>query len=100
MPETARDYNELMDEYSLHQLIIRRGILLEQTPEFQSFKRTYITKWGQISYILMMIEKLLKNANADVVYINGRKVAQLCYTSEIDLNNKLADEELFDCIQN
>ena len=42
----ARDYNELMDEYSLHQLIIRRGHLLEQTPEFNSFKRTFLQKWG------------------------------------------------------
>ena len=25
----ARDYNELMDEYSLHQLIIRRGQILD-----------------------------------------------------------------------
>ena len=42
----ARDYNELMDEYSLHQLIVRRGTILDSTPEFNSFKRTYLQKWG------------------------------------------------------
>jgi hypothetical protein len=77
-----------MDEYSLHQLIIRRGHLLEQTPEFNSFKRTFLQKWGQISYILMLIEKLLKGADVEMAYVDGRKVAALCYSSEIDLNSK------------
>ena len=84
----ARDYNELMDEYSLHQLMIRRGHLLEQTPEFNSFKRTFLQKWGQISYILMLVEKLLKGADVEMAYVDGRKVAALCYSSEIDLNTK------------
>lgn len=38
----ARDYNELMDEYSLHNIIIRKGKCLDETPEFISFKRTYL----------------------------------------------------------
>jgi hypothetical protein len=38
----ARDYNELMDEYSLHNLIIRKGKCLDEAPEFISFKRTYL----------------------------------------------------------
>lgn len=98
--QNARDYNELMDEYSLHQLIIRRGVLLDTTPEFNSFKRTFLQKWGQISYILMLVEKLLKNADIEMAYIDGRKIAQLCYTTEIDLSSKPSEEDLFNCITN
>jgi hypothetical protein len=68
-----------MDEYSLHQLIIRKGQVLDQTPEFNSFKRTYLQKWGQISYILMLLEKLLKGSSLEMAYVDGRKVAALCY---------------------
>ena len=95
-----RNYNELMDEYSLHQLIIRRGQFLDQTPEFNSFKRTYLQKWGQISYILMLLEKLLKNADLEMAYVDGRKVAQMGMGTEIDLNTKPSNEELFSCFTN
>ena len=58
-----RGYNELMDEYSLHQLIFRKGKLIDQTPEFVSFRRTYIDKWGPVSFILMNFEKLFTDHN-------------------------------------
>ena len=47
-----RGYNELLDQYSLHQFIIRRGKVLHMTPEFQSFKRTHVAEWGQITTIV------------------------------------------------
>lgn len=88
-----------MDVYSLHQLIIRKGKVLDQTPEFISFKRTYISKWGQISYILMLLEKMLSKSHVEMAYVEGRKVAALCF-GDIDLSRKPTDEELFSCISN
>jgi hypothetical protein len=62
-----RGYNELRDEFSLHQLIFRKGKLIDQTPEFvKSFRRTYIDKWGPaypVSFILMNFEKLFTDHN-------------------------------------
>lgn len=46
----------------------------------------------------MLIEKLLKNSEVEMAYVDGRKVAALCYTSEIDLNSKPTELELFNCI--
>jgi hypothetical protein len=46
----------------------------------------------------MLIEKLLKNSDIEIAYIDGRKVAGLCYNTEIDLSNKPTQEELFNCI--
>lgn len=71
----ARGYNELMDVYSLHQLMIRKGTLLEQTPEFISFKRTYIQRWGSIAYVLHLLEKLMSDAQVELCYVEGRKIA-------------------------
>ncbi len=48
----------------------------------------------------MLIEKLLKNSNIEMAYVDGRKVAALCFSSEIDLSSKPTNEELFNCIQN
>jgi len=94
----ARGYNELMDVYSLHQLIIRKGSLLEQTPEFVSFKRTYIGRWGGISYILHLLEKLMADNGVDLGYVEGRKVAELA-AGDADLRRP-SKEELFECIVN
>lgn len=91
-----RSYNELMDIYSLHEFIIRKGKVLDQTPEFISFKRTYIHKWGSISYIIHLLEKLLTTYNIDMAYIEGKQVAML---AEEDLK-KPPNELLFDCIMN
>ncbi len=60
MALAARGYNELMDEYSLHQLIFRKGKLLEDTPEYTSFRRTFIDKWGNVTFIIMQFEILFK----------------------------------------
>ena len=81
-----------MDVYSLHQFIIRKGKCLDQTPEFISFKRTYIHKWGSISYIIHLLEKLLSTYNVDLAYIEGKDIASL---AEEDLR-KPTPENLFD----
>ena len=35
-----------------------------------------------------------------MAYIDGRKVAALCYGGEIDLVNKPSNDELFNCVNN
>ena len=87
-----------MDAYSLHQLIVRKGVLLDTTPEFISFRRTYLNKWGSISFVLHLIEKLLLDAGVDIAYVEGKKDANLC-TNEIDVK-KPSKEELYECIVN
>jgi hypothetical protein len=44
-----------MDEFSLHQFIIRKGKTLENTPEFASFQRTYKSLWGSIDRIIRFV---------------------------------------------
>ena len=85
-----------MDEYSLHQLIFRKGKLLEETPEFVSFRRLYIDKWGPISFIVMNFENLFKEYDVGLAYVDGRKLAGLAR----EALDKPTKEEIFDCITN
>jgi len=92
----ARGYNELMDEYSLHQLMFRKGKLIDQTPEFVSFRRTHIDKWGPVSFILMNFEKLFTDHNVQLAYVDGRQLVELAH----EKLERPKPEELFDCITN
>jgi hypothetical protein len=46
-----------MDEYSLHQFIIRKGKALENTPEFVSYRRTHRGNWGAIERIIRCVPR-------------------------------------------
>jgi hypothetical protein len=48
----VRSFNELLDEYSLHIIMIRKGRVIDMAPEFISFKRIYQFKWNAISRLL------------------------------------------------
>ena len=48
-----KNYNEVLDEFSLHYFIIRKGITLIDTEEFKSYNRIYLKNWP-------LIEKLIK----------------------------------------
>lgn len=81
----ARTYNELMDVFSLHQFIIRKGKVLDQTPEFTSFKRTYIAQWGSVSYIIHLLEKFLSTYGIDMAYIDGKALVTLAESQSPDM---------------
>jgi len=90
--EEARGYNQLMDEFSLHQFVIRKGKCLDETPEFLSFKRTYISKWGSISYVIHLLEKMLTTNKVPKALVEGKKLVDL---ANEDLK-KPKSEDLYD----
>ena len=94
--EEARGYNQLMDEFSLHQFVIRKGKCLDETPEFLSFKRTYISKWGSISYVIHLLEKMLTTNKVPKALVEGKKLVDL---ANEDLK-KPKSEDLYDWLVN
>lgn len=76
-PGGIRDYDELLDTYSLHQFLIRKGKTLTTTPEFISFQRKYSFMWGAIKGIVVLLEEFLTKYNIAIAYINGQKVVEL-----------------------
>jgi hypothetical protein len=94
--EDARQYAELLDMYSLHEFIIRKGQTLRNTPEFVSYQRKYQTQWGAISRIIKLLEDLLSAYGVPIAYIDGKKVGVL---ANVDLGDP-TKEELLNCIAN
>jgi hypothetical protein len=94
--EEARGYNELLDSFSLHQFIIRRGKTLSDTPEYESFKRKYLNAWGSITGIIRALEKMLEEFTVPVAYIDGNRVVTLAR----DLIGPPSNDELLSCIVN
>eukprot|EP00466_Bigelowiella_natans_P016617 jgi/Bigna1/53430/estExt_Genewise1Plus.C_190183 len=92
--QDVRDYDQLLDQYSLHQFIIRKGKVLD-TPEFTSFKRKYAHIWGSIASVLKMIEQLLANSRIDMVLCNGTKLVELAEDSELKVPTK---QQLMSCL--
>jgi hypothetical protein len=44
----ARGFDELLDVYSLHHFMIRKGATMVATPEFVSYRRTHAPSWAAI----------------------------------------------------
>jgi len=93
--EAARTYAEIMDEFSLHQFIIRKGKTLE-TPEFQSFTRAHQSRWGRISELVRSLEAVMTQYSVPIAYVDGKTIALL---AEDELLNPSLDD-LLSCLVN
>lgn len=94
--DTGDGYVELMDEFSLHRFIIRKGKTLEEAEEFISYKRNFSKDWASISYMIHLLEKLLTEDGVPHAVIDGKKLAELSETG----TRKPSKEQLFDCFAN
>ncbi|KAK3248759.1 hypothetical protein CYMTET_41786 [Cymbomonas tetramitiformis] len=84
MPESTeadkpqqRQYEELLDNFSLHEILIRRGATLDSTPEFSSFKRAYVELWVGITDLLLDIETICRKYAIPLAVIDGKALADL-----------------------
>ena len=94
--DDSRTYAQLLDLYSLHEFIIRKGATLRNTPEFVSYRRSYAQCWGAVEQLLASLEALLKSYGVPLAYIDGKRLATL---AAIDLGSP-SREELISCIAN
>lgn len=90
-----RTYEEIVDSFSGHQIMLRKGLIL-QTPEFQSFKRVNSESWGNLAQALAFAEEVFQKIAAPLVYIDGKKLAELVK----DELRPLRLEELLGCVIN
>jgi hypothetical protein len=75
--QAARQFDELMDSYSLHHFIIRHGTTLNSTPEFASFQRKYASDWGAVEQLVCALEELMRAYSVPLAYVDGQKLAAL-----------------------
>jgi IQ domain-containing protein H len=91
-----RSYTSLMDEYSLHNFMIWNGRALKDTPEFQSYMRTYKNQWSYIVTIIGLLEKLMSENLIKLAIVSGLKVAEY---GSLNLPT-LQTFQLLDCLCN
>ena len=74
--DKIRGYNELLDEYSLHQFIIRKGKTLSSTPIpiLSSYKSA---KLGNIVTVINALESIPYQFQVPLAYIDGKSIMQL-----------------------
>ena len=89
----TRGYDELMDAYSSHLFIIRKGVTLDTTPEFISFQRTYSPLWFKILPGIRALEQMLTAFQVPKAIADGKRLVDL-------IGKKYREEELLDCLVN
>ncbi|CAJ1030550.1 hypothetical protein Q4I30_005542 [Leishmania utingensis] len=95
--EDTRTYTELLDWYSMHEFIIRKGKTLRNTPEFASFKRHYASSWSEVERLIEVLEEMLLSYSVELVYVDGKRLAQLASYQAPDL---ISTTEMLECITN
>jgi hypothetical protein len=76
-PVDARDYNELLDEFSAHIFYIRKGKVMHETPEFQSYQRILQFKWHWIQKAISRLEDVLGRFQVPMAEIDGKQLAKI-----------------------
>lgn len=97
--DDPRTYAQLLDLYSMHELTIRSGKTLRNTPEFASFKRRNATSWGAIESLLQTLEDFLKAYGVDLAYVDGKRVA-LIASYQTEGSGLVKEQDLLACIAN
>lgn len=87
-----RLYEELQDEYAYQTLLIVRGKIARETPDFESFKRTNESQWIRIDNVLQSIESFCEKYEIQFAEINGRKL------SEAALLNIITENDIHACL--
>ncbi|CCW59537.1 unnamed protein product [Phytomonas sp. EM1] len=95
--DDPRTYTELLDLYSMHEFIIRKGKTLRCTPEFASFKRHYEASWDCIETMLEVLEDFLTLYEVELAYIDGKKLATL---ASYQMGRRVETSDLLNCIAN
>ena len=55
MVPSARPFDVLMDTFSLHEFMIRVGRAVTETPEYESYHRSYEPLWDVISVLVLQV---------------------------------------------
>lgn len=85
---SARDYDELQDEHSLQNIIIRRGRIVKQTPEFDSLMRSPANTSGEVGACLDVIAHMCNRCAVSLAIVDGRKLARLVINSGRSLSER------------
>ncbi|KAH0791693.1 IQ calmodulin-binding motif family protein [Histomonas meleagridis] len=90
--KAPRIYEELQDKYAQQTLLVIKGKIPRETPDFESFKRTNNEIWNRIETVLNRIEAYCDKFGIQFAEVNGRKL------SEAALLNVITDDNIYECL--
>ena len=93
-----RVYEDLQDEYAHQTLLVVKGKIAKDTPDFESFRRTNSRGWHRVYAVLVKIEEFCDMFGIQFAEINGRKLseaAQLPNLTYDDVHSCLVNVEEF-----
>eukprot|EP00770_Monocercomonoides_exilis_P011996 MONOS_11938.1-p1 / transcript=MONOS_11938.1 / gene=MONOS_11938 / organism=Monocercomonoides_exilis_PA203 / gene_product=flagellar associated protein / transcript_product=flagellar associated protein / location=Mono_scaffold00628:4-3414(-) / protein_length=1023 / sequence_SO=supercontig / SO=protein_coding / is_pseudo=false len=89
-PVQQRGYMALMDEFSLHHIVMKKGRTVINTPEFESFARTYKDYWSRINEALIQFEDWAEDNALDLLFVDGKKIADFALSEWFVLSSPSA----------
>lgn len=73
---SPRIYEDLQDEFAYQTLLVVRGKIARETPDFESFQRTNNKFWNRIDSVLGKIEEFCEMYEIQFAEIDGRKLGE------------------------
>ena len=76
----ARSYAQIMDQHAEHILYARNGLIIQETPEFESFKRVAenFGIWAQLIIYLNEIQIYCRILKEKLLKVNGSILLRHC----------------------
>ncbi|KXZ47062.1 hypothetical protein GPECTOR_38g299 [Gonium pectorale] len=96
---SARPFESLMDTFSLHEIMIRKGQAVRDTPEFESYARTYAPVFGVVEGLLQHLGALCEQYAIPLAIVNGKSLADLAI-QVANAGYQPAMEDLLMCLTN
>ena len=63
-----------MDKHALHIFYVRNGIIMHESPEFESFKRLYTSRFSDLEKWLNLLETVCRRLEVKLLQVNGGKL--------------------------
>ena len=100
--DEQRGFNQIMDDHSLHEFIIRRGKTLDTTPEFESYQRAYAAEWaGGVAPLVRQLEAICARFAVPIAVVDGKALALCAEAVEIRGDGPESRvDELLQCLVN
>ncbi|GLI64066.1 hypothetical protein VaNZ11_007230 [Volvox africanus] len=98
-PSSSRPFESLMDTFSLHEVMIRKGAVIRDTPEFESYQRTFAAVWPVVEGLLQHLAALCSQYAVPLAVVNGKSLADLA-EQVATAGYQPAMEDLLVCLTN
>jgi hypothetical protein len=85
-----RGYEKMMDQHALHVFMIRNGKIIQETPEFLSFKRVIDRDLNRIVPFLLTIEQFAAFLEKKLIKVNGSELYKLIFQPKVSLKDIVA----------